>query len=151
LQDREDKITDRQITRIWIYLLLALVLAVALWGCIQLVNVSAAPAQTPYVCDVNRGVISVCYPYVTGYNSGYLSVVNTDTRERQAVYLNWQADHPLDMGLFKTNAIQLVLMGGGTYIIDYGYMDNGQEIVVPTEWEVFLFRLRRALAPAVLR
>jgi len=36
--------TDRQITRIWIYLLLALVLAVALWGCIQLVNVSAAPA-----------------------------------------------------------------------------------------------------------
>ena len=140
--------SNREITYTRILIVVYLILAMVGALCLIFGVAHAAPAQTPYLSSVKDGVIIVYYPYVTGYDSGYVTVINTCTGEQSAVYLTWQSRHPLDTGKYTSDPRQLMMLGSCTYIITEGWVGYQEIAGLPY---VFSFQVWRALAPAVLR
>lgn len=101
---------------------------------------AAAPAQAPYLDGCVNGICTVYWPGVPGYDSGYLVVLNTCTRESGALYLIWQSDHTPGRGEYKTDIRQLFRMGSCTYVVTDGRLGY-QEIYLPSWAQVFTFRV----------
>jgi hypothetical protein len=141
----EPKMNSRE--RTYISVLFVVLFIMAIVGALCLIFVPlhalAAPAQVPYLDGCKGGICTVFWPGVSGYNDGYLVVVNACTGEGGALYLNWQPVHPLSMGRFTTSPSQLLYMGAcSLYVVTDGYLGL-QEIYLPTEKQVFSFLVWR--------